>query len=164
MPRTERAAENRAISEASLFAWLKKAESELGRRLHIRRIENLVGVGDADVSGVFDGLYFDIELKTADRPARDSTVILNSNRNYVRAEQKVWHRTRWMAGGNNFVLLQVGSGKGADLYLFRGDMLYNLGIEDKTEEELRAMSIAHPQASQVHIIARAASYRSALNI
>lgn len=154
-----------AITETSLWDWLKKAENGLDRELHMRRIENLVGVGDADVSGCYLGRYFDIELKTAGRPARATTNVLNSKANYIRPEQKVWHRSRWAAGGNNFVLLQIGSLKDARRYLIPG--LYIRSIEDRTEDEIVKELDAMPflsfgQTGPLDVINRAVSYRSAL--
>lgn len=152
-----------AVSETSLWDWLKLSNVGLDRELHMRRVENLVGVGDPDVSGCLLGDYFDLELKTADRPARASTVILNSSSKYVRPEQKVWHRCRWLAGGNNFVLLQVGSGGYGKYYLLPG--LYIRAIEDKTEEQLQDLSVAwdlEGLCRPLDVIKRAVSYRSTL--
>jgi len=150
------------VSETDLWNWLAKAKDELDRDLHIRRIENLVGVGDPDVQGCYLGGYFDIELKTAARPARPSTQILNPNDEYIRPEQKVWHRLRWLAGGNNFFLLQVGSGAdGAMMYLLPGTLWRT--IEGRTEEELHNFSVVDPRRSlPSEIIRRATSYRSTL--
>lgn len=152
-----------AISETSLWEWLKQSNVGSDRDLHMRRIENLVGVGDADVSGCHLSRYFDLELKTAARPARPTTVVLNSSSKYVRPEQKVWHRLRWLAGGNNYVLLQVGSGGHGKRYLLPG--LYIRGIEDKTEEQLQNLSAAWDLEglhSPLDVIKRACSYRSTL--
>lgn len=153
-----------AINETRLWDWLKTAEQyTAGRELHMERIENLVGVGNADVSGCFSERYFDIELKTASRPVRmDDTPILNPNDGYVRPAQKVWHMRRWLAGGNNFVLLQVASGIEARRYLLPG--LYIRDIEGKTEGELLRMCVLHlPHAeSAIEIVKRACTYRSAL--
>ncbi len=152
-----------AVSETDLWDWLKQSNVGSGRDLHMRRVENLVGVGDADVSGCYRGRYFDIELKTAARPARWDTVVLNPRNEYVRPAQKVWHRCRWLAGGNNFVLLQVGSGGEAIRYLLPGDLIRS--IEDKTEDHLQRMSVAwdlEGLCQPLDVIKRAVSYRSTL--
>lgn len=154
---------SKGISETRLWEWLKGAEASfLDRELHMERIENLVGVGNADVSGCLSERYFDIELKTADRPARKSTVILNPRNEYVRPAQKVWHMRRWLAGGNNFVLLQVGSGTDAWRYLLPG--LYIRDIEGKTEGELFAMSVCGSLDSPTEIVERATTYRSTCKV
>jgi hypothetical protein len=150
-----------AITETALWEWLKTANDGLGRDLHMRRVENLVGVGDPDVQGCLLGDYFDIELKTASRPKRPGTVILNSRNEYVRPAQKVWHRLRWLAGGNNFVLLQVGNGADKRLYLLPGLLIR--GIEDCTEVDLAVMSVIDTPLDQpLQIIQRAVTYRSTL--
>lgn len=146
------------VGEDRLWDWLKTAEKNFGRELHMERIENLVGVGAADVSGTWLHGYFDIELKTTARPARAGTQVLNRNDEYIRPAQKIWHRRRWLAGGNNFVLLQVGSRTGALRYLIRGDQIDE--IEGRTETQLSAMSVLRKEALPSEVIERAVTYRS----
>lgn len=153
---------NAAISETDLWEWLKAgAEPEFRRNLHLSRIENLVGVGDPDVRGTLFGSTFDIELKTAARPARPSTQVLNPNSEYIRAAQKVWHRLNWLAGGSCFVLLQIGSKVAAKYYMIPGKFISV--IEGKTEDELRELSLEHPFLTcPESIVKTAATYRSTL--
>lgn len=151
-----------AINETRLWEWLKVAERHYpGRELHMERIENLVGVGNADVSGCLSERYFDIELKTAHRPAKADTVVISSKKEYVRPAQKVWHLRRWLAGGSNFVLLQIASGPEAERYLLPG--LYIRDIEDKTEAQLYKMSVIGSREHASEIVKRAATYRSTLS-
>lgn len=146
------------VSEKVLWAWLQLAQKDFGPRLHMERIENLVGAGNADVSGCVDGRYFDIENKTAERPVRSGPII---GPNYIRPSQLVWHTLRWAAGGNNFVLIQVGRQKGALRYLVPGGRIRE--IEGKTEIALCGMSVIDPREDPADFIKRAVSYRSTLD-
>ena len=153
---------NGKISEKDLWRWLNLAStaSEIDlKNLHMERIENLVGAGNADVSGCYMRDYFDIELKTAERPARATKAVLRSADDYVRASQKVWHTLRWAAGGNNFFLIQVGRLKGARRYLIPGCEARR--IEDRTEADFQDMCVVDPRRSPLDFVRVAAAYRSA---
>ncbi len=98
--------------------------------LHMERIENMLGAGTPDVEGFvkFFGTsdapplrgQFAIELKSSERPAKNTTPVRFKLRG--REAQIEWMRKRWELGGNAFFLLQVGSGHDRILYLAPGNM------------------------------------------
>lgn len=94
------------MSEDTLWTWLKGARKYYGEGLHMRRVENMVSTGDADVDGVVLGLDFAIELKACKRPKRDSTLLAYHS---VTDAQVQWHHDRWASGGASAFLLQVGT-------------------------------------------------------
>lgn len=147
--------QNSKASETDLWTWLRAATTS--RDLFIRRIENLVGVGDPDVRGYYVGRPFDIELKTAARPKRPETPVIGKG--YVRPEQVVWHRLCWLAGGNNYVLVQVGRGGGAKHYLVPGRDIGK--IEGLSERDLCGLSVLQGSAVlPLDVILCAVTYRS----
>lgn len=109
--------------ERSLWAWLKKARLVFGAALHMERVENSVGAGFPDVEGYLQtdehGGQFALELKSSERPVRNTTPVRFKFRN--REAQIEWMAQRWRLGGNAFFLLQVGSGPDRILYLVPGD-------------------------------------------
>ena len=90
--------------EANLWRWLSKARNELGSDLHMWRVENDVGSGMPDVEGVHLGRHFFVELKTCDRPKRAATPVRWS----VQPSQPLWCKQNMKAGGNPWLLVQVG--------------------------------------------------------
>lgn len=135
--------------ESSLWQRVRNAGLALktfGHGVHLRRIENAVGVGDPDVNGCIDGGIFDLELKSELRPARPTTVI----RPKVRVDQAIWLRERIEAGCKHaFVLLQVGEGKEARLYLIPGNRYDEITT---TEDKLREMSIVDPMRPMSYVL------------
>lgn len=109
--------------ERSLWAWLKKARPVFGDALHMERVENAIGAGFPDVEGYVKteehSGQFAFELKSSERPARNTTPVRFKFRN--REQQIEWMAHRWRLGGNAFFLLQVGSGPDRILYLVPGD-------------------------------------------
>jgi hypothetical protein len=151
-----------ASSEKTLWSWLVGAhlENDFGRDLHIERIENLVGVGNPDVTGCYRGGAFDLELKTAHRPARSTTAVIPivAKDPYIRPAQKNWHMERWRAGGQCYFLVQVGR---LSRYLLPGDLARD--IEGKPEAWLYDRSVLElpgPLSGPLEIIRRASTYRS----
>jgi len=146
------------VRESSLWKWLQQAEAKLyfTPDLHWRRIENLVAEGDPDVEGCYRGVCFNIELKVADRPARETTRVLGPAD--IRPKQIPWAKARWTAGGSSYFLIQVGSSAKAHRYLITG------GLADKiigaTEQELYDRSIIDRHADQVEVLTNACAYRS----
>lgn len=145
---------NKTVNETELWKWLKKAhlQNDFGDDLHMERIENLVGVGNPDVTGCLRGGAFDIELKTVDRPARATTPLLP--RDYVRAAQKNWLVARWRAGGQCYILLQVGKDK---RYLIPGNMVRRL--EGMDESELSPHSLVATDVTPWDLLMRASTAR-----
>ncbi len=133
---------------------------ELRRRgfgIDAQRIENAATAGHPDVEGFLTdpfkaaGTQFWIELKSNDRPVRPTTPI----RPKTRESQSIWHRVRAEAGCRiHWVLLQVGSGHRAALYLVPGSMYDRIKA---LEKELASMSVIPPDASPAEVLIRAAS-------
>jgi len=106
-------------TESSLWKWLSKARDDFGPLLHIRRIENAISAGDFDVEGHLSGYgAFNIELKVAPRPARESTTLRFGSS--VKQNQVEWARDRIEAGGAASFLIQVGAGADRAIYLVHG--------------------------------------------
>lgn len=146
--------------ESSLWKWLQQAEKKLDFTpdLHWRRVENLVAEGDPDVEGCYKAVAFNIELKTAERPARPTTRVLGPAD--IRPKQIPWAKARWTAGGLSYFLIQVGSAYKASRYLVPGSP-YNMNrLVGSTEEQLHEMSVIPPDADQVLILENAITYRS----
>ncbi len=102
--------------ETGLWRWLKKARPELREDLHIKRTESPVASGIPDAGGKLRHAdQSHIELHTGARPRRDGPV-----RFKVRDTQVEWMRRRIAVGGQAWLLLQVGSGHGAERYLVWG--------------------------------------------
>ncbi len=121
-----------------------------GHKVDLQRLENLVGVGHPDVEGCIDSQQVWIELKSEARPKRLDTPI----RPKLRASQSEWHTERAAAGFRyNWVLLQVGSGRTALLYLVPGDRYDD--IKAVTEFELTELSVLSPTATPADVLLRA---------
>lgn len=112
-----------------------------GVHIDLQRLENAIGTGHPDVEGCIDGQQVWIELKSEMRPRRLSTPIHPK----VRDSQRDWHRTRCAADCRcNWVLLQVGEGHVACLYLIPGCYYEKLIA---TETELAKLSFIQPNDS-----------------
>jgi hypothetical protein len=119
---------SRKADESALWAWLKQAERMYGTTLHMERIENGVGKGTPDVEGVVSFTAFTIELKSVARPRRESTPINVG----LSAHQVWWASRRWSAGGNHWILVQIGAGASCKRYLIPASCIDRL-TEDNTE-------------------------------
>jgi hypothetical protein len=138
--------------EARLWQWLR--EGWRGTPLlDVRRVENLVGEGDADVQGCHDSRYFELELKGVDRPARPDTPLAIE----VRPAQPVRHRLRWRAGGNVWLYVRVGVGRDVRRYLLPGALTARVR-EGVTEQWLASRSVLPPVHSPADVLRRA-TYR-----
>jgi len=146
--------------ESSLWGRLRDtAIPELKRRgfgADVQRVENAASSGHPDVEGFLTdpfesrGEQFWIELKSNERPVRPTTPI----RPKTRESQSIWHKRRAEAGCRcHWVLLQVGSGRKAALYLVPGN-LYDM--VKAPESELARMSVVPPNASPAEVLIRAA--------
>lgn len=120
--------------EVRLWEWLRDGLRG-AQGLHMRRVENIVSVGDPDVDGVHRGVYFEIELKGANRAAHAITPL----RFEVRGSQNVWHRRRTRAGGNNWIYVRVGVGSGVARYLVPGHLSERL--EGLSERQLADLAV-----------------------
>jgi len=117
--------------EKNLWYWLRD-----GTRgdpwLRMDRIENRVSSGMPDVAGCTNGREFWIELKTCARPKRPTTKLDIG----LRKEQREWLFNSWTDVLRRcFILIQVGSGHGAERYLVRGSQARKV-FEGLTELEL----------------------------
>jgi hypothetical protein len=110
-------------------------------RLHMERIENLVGTGTPDVQGFF-GEQFWVELKALSRPA-DKTTPIDCE---LDIDQVRWHRNRWRVGGRSWLLIQVGSRNQARRYLIPGYRAFVLQ-KPALESDLEAFCVLNPQAN-----------------
>jgi len=146
--------------ESSLWGRLRNTGvpelRERGYGVDVQRIENAAAAGHPDVEGFLTdpfeaaGEQFWIELKSNDRPVRLSTPIHPKTRD----SQSIWHRTRAEAGCRcHWVLLQVGSGHRACLYLIPGSLYDKI---EATESDLASMSVVSPDASPAEVLIRAA--------
>ena len=90
------------VKESSLWAWMKKGKTS--DEIHLERVENRAGAGIPDVIGCFNGYTIMLELKTAERPARETTRVAIE----IRDSQREWHQSWCNAHGNSFFLVQVG--------------------------------------------------------
>lgn len=138
-------------TEAGLWKSLSVVRNTLGGDLHIRRVENAVGMGDPDVEGCYRGNCFHIELKVAPRPARGLTGLRFGHD--ITNEQAEWHTARAEAGGRSFFLIQVGDGAERALYLVPGSLVGFLRSRP-TEAEIARFRVASPMA----VISQAAGF------
>lgn len=144
------------MRESSLWHWLFRAHELYGRRLHMTRVEDVTSVGRPDVEGCMDSRCFVMELKVANRPARPTTPIRTQSP--VKPEQIAWLANRWDAGGNAFILIQVGQGPEARRYLLEAPDAAAVA-QGLTEDELRARSLLDPREPASRIVAMAAAYK-----
>lgn len=122
--------------EKNLWAWLKKGFKEVKVPKDIRRIENMVSVGDPDVEGCIIGVSFNTELKSKARPKRITTKIKTD----LTRDQARWLLDRHKAGGITWILIQIGSAHKAKRYLIPGRLGFSL-LEKVLETELAALAI-----------------------
>jgi hypothetical protein len=138
--------------ESSLWSRCNRAVKLLKKRghsAHFCRLENSAGEGNPDVEGVLNGDQCWIELKSNDRPVRDTTVI----RSKTRESQSIWHRERAEAGSRiHWVLIQVGEAHAARLYLIPGSRYDDIIA---TEQALAEMSSISRFASVPEVLLRA---------
>ncbi len=147
--------------ESGLWRWLAKARPVLRDDLHMTRVENSVASGTPDVEGQWAQFgQFWIELKSEARPARDSSKVPFR----VRDGQVEWLRRRCAAGGQAWLMLQVGSGRSAGRYLVWGALAHQVraGV---TEDWLRALCALRAYryreldpGNPVHFVRRACAY------
>lgn len=138
-------ADKMKIDESSLWNWLStRANNELGARLHMRRVENNVSIGDPDVEGCLDGKGFDIELKAVAR-TEDGWVEPG-----LKNHQAMWLIRRSKAGGLAYALVQVGAARDAKRYLIPAAVCTPLCTRVH-ETELELLSICLP-TDEAHII------------
>lgn len=87
-----------------------RARRALGRKLHIERIENVVGDGFPDTIFLAPGdRVTPVELKAAiDWPAKLYTPVLKGNQRLSQGQMN-WHLAWRLAGGRSAILVGVGS-------------------------------------------------------
>lgn len=110
---------------------------KLGGYGHIVRVENKVEAGTPDVSYCFTGFGEGwIELKHAASWPRRSNVPLRLP--HFTSEQRAWLLQRWTAGGNAWLLLQVGT-----WYLLFDGKTAAYQVGRATQEELYQLAKWH---------------------
>jgi hypothetical protein len=132
-------------SETTLWEWLRGARRAIGPALHMRRVENAVGVGDGDVDGVLEARDFMLELKFAKRPARESTPLTLGHN--VTNEQIDFARDRLAAGGAYAFLIQVGAGADRAIYLVPPHVGPALQARMITEKDLYRYRVTEPAST-----------------
>lgn len=100
------------LPEQRLWDKLRKAAAG---RVHMERVENLVGVGRPDVDTLVNGRFVPIELKAvAQWPAKASTPVLG--RKGVTQQQANWHLNWRIWGGTSLVVVEVAG----EIFAFSG--------------------------------------------
>ncbi len=137
--------------ETQLWRWLAEARKVHREKLHMTRVENSVSAGMTDVEGCYDGTQFWMELKCATRPKNANTKI----KPRFQPAQVPWIERRVRAGGQAFVLLQVGQGAASSRYLIPGNEVAALA-RGMTEAELDAASAIPPKSPAAWVVVAAA--------
>lgn len=115
--------------------WDRMREA-LDNKLRLERIENVVGVGTADVFSLANGRVTPVELKAVEGyPARAATRVLGDKG--LSREQRNWHLSWRQHGGESLILIGVGS---RDLFAVSG--LHADEVNDMNAEELAQHSVA----------------------
>jgi hypothetical protein len=92
-------------------------------RTVLERIENGIGIGTGDVTGVMWGDDFWAELKALNEsPAKPETVVKIP---HYTQDQRNWIRGRGRAGGKVFLILKIGSGPKAEHFVFHWPAAYH---------------------------------------
>lgn len=140
--------------EKSLWGRMFRAQKAMKAekvRIHLERIENEIVGGGPDVDSCIEGALFKIELKSCERPVRESTAI----RPTLRTKQIEWHADRSAAGSrHHWVLIQVGDGKQAKLYLIPGKFFTKVDLHCP-ESDLELISVCEPAATLADVLIRA---------
>lgn len=101
---------------------------------HIERIENAIGSGNPDVNYLLLDVEGWIELKDAESPKRDSSIIFT--RGTIRDSQHIWHERRAQTKyRHHFFLLRSGQ----NVYLIHGR--HHDRIEGQTHDTLIKLSL-----------------------
>jgi hypothetical protein len=136
--------------EKTIWPWLKRGANSFGELVDLQRVENLVGIGNADVSGCAWGCGLWVELKDAARPKRADTPV----RVKWQPGQQLWLRRRWAAGGGAYVLVRVG---GDSHYLVPGPSIDRVG--HVPEGVLADLSVVSADCCPADLIRLAVWYR-----
>lgn len=89
----------------------------------LERVENGIGIGTGDVSGVMWGDDFWAELKALPAaPAHEETVVRLP---HYTQQQRQWIRNRGRAGGKVFLMLKIGIGPKAEHFVFHWTAAYH---------------------------------------
>lgn len=108
----------------------------LGVEVRLERIENVVGVGTADVFALCNGRATPLELKAVEAyPAKPTTRVLGDKG--LSRDQRNWHHSWAAHGGRSLIVIGVGS---HDLFAVPG--VHADTVNDMTAEELARHSVA----------------------
>ncbi len=83
-----------------------RIRKNLGREIHIERIENSVAAGTPDTLVIYKGRVKFVEHKTATLPARSTTRL--QWRHELTPQQRNWHRTWAQNGGTSYIVVGIG--------------------------------------------------------
>lgn len=109
-------------AESTMWAGLRENLMTVPRTI-LERIENAIGIGTGDVSGVLWGLDFWAELKALPAaPVHDDTIV--RIKHYTQ-DQRNWIRARGRAGGRVFLILKIGSRAQAEWFVFHWPAAYH---------------------------------------
>lgn len=87
--------------------WDRLRAKAVAPRVHLERIENLVGVGTPDVIALSNGQATWVELKAVEAfPAKAATRVLGAKG--LSVSQRNWHYVWHANGGNSIILIGVG--------------------------------------------------------
>ena len=130
------------MRESSLWSWLERGGRAMRPGLHMTRVEDLLAVGRPDVEACLEGRSFVCELKVAARPRRTTTPIRTQSP--ITPEQVGWLRARRDAGGQAWLLVQVGERHEALRYLLAAEDVTREVALGVVEEQLAELSWTVP--------------------
>jgi hypothetical protein len=78
----------------------------LGREIHIERIENAVAAGTPDTLVLYKGQVTFVEHKTAKLPMRVTSRL--QWRHELTPQQRNWHRVWFQRGGRSYIVVGIG--------------------------------------------------------
>lgn len=124
------------MSETNLHHWL--SDHARKRRAHVQRIEDRYSTGVPDINLCAYGKEHWVECKYLKAwPKRAGTKVKIK----FRPGQVNWLRSRGKAGGNAWVLLQVGDGRNAERLLFSWKVADQLEDAVLNTEDTRALAL-----------------------
>jgi len=90
-----------ASSEGILWDWIKRHPDFTSDKLHVQRVENVVGKATPDIEGCYDGGPFHLETKLLHQPRKR---IAGGEIRFEQG-QREWGQKRWLAGGRAYALI-----------------------------------------------------------
>ena len=125
-----------------------RIRKNLGREVHIERIENSVAAGTPDTLVIYKGNVLFVEHKEAERPAKETTRL--QWRHPLTPQQRNWHLLWHQNGGRSCVLI------GVERELF--------ALPGRKVDEITAMPFAVMKAWRVDYISLTLIYQGAMKL